>query len=260
MFSRRILLVIKNPGKKYAFIVIILLLISALLGTIIFANQPVNYLYNKSIVIDPGHGGIDGGTNDGSTFLEKNINLQIAKKLQHIMKEKNATVAMTRETDISLDARNNLSISRHARDLIARVEEFNTGKYDLFISLHVNSSTTSNAIGPMVLYSSEIPSTALLATCIQDRLNEHIRNNLKLETQHNPLLSQFFILKNANIPGVIIETGFISNVTEKKLLMDEAYQSKLVKLIYAGINDYYEKIDAVNSSKLGSIGTVLLLP
>ena len=232
------------------FLAIALILISALLSTLILANHHSNdLLFNKSIVIDPGHGGIDGGTNDGSAFLEKNINLQIALKLRQILITHRAAVDMTRETDISLDDRNSGSASRHARDLIARVEHINNGKYDVFVSIHVNSSRNSNAIGPMVLYSDNVPSATLLATCIQERLNEHARNVLNATKLHSPLLTQFFILKNANIPGVLIETGFISNSTEKKLLTEDSYQTKIANAVCNGIKDYFAKVNEVNSSK-----------
>ena len=81
------------PNKKFFFILtrsdllcIILstgiVLITVLTGTLLFTHFSSNPLESKCVIIDPGHGGIDGGTNDGAAFLEKEVNLQIAKRLQ----------------------------------------------------------------------------------------------------------------------------------------------------------------------------------
>lgn len=227
--------------KQVRFLIIVAAVLAFLLiNTVIFTNLGSNPLENKSVIIDPGHGGIDGGTNDGSTFFEKDINLQISQKLQSLLENKNAGADLTRDSDISLDDRNNLSSSRHTRDLLARVMQFNSGKYDLFISIHVNRSSNSRAIGPMTLYSSRIPQSTVLAECVQDSLNMHMKNYLKRDIARRPIKSDFFVLRRSNIPGIIIETGFISNAAEKKLLQEEEYQWQLAEAIFTGIKNYFK--------------------
>jgi N-acetylmuramoyl-L-alanine amidase len=239
--SRKVLLIITNRKKKYNIAIAIFILIFGLVNTLIFAHLTDNPFEGLNIIIDPGHGGIDGGTTDRTGFLEKNINLQLSGELKKILESKKAFVSMTRETDKSLDTRNKASASRHKRDLIARAAQFNSGKYNLFVSIHVNQSASSRAIGPLVMYSPRVPESAMLAQCIQNRLNRHMKYSLDRDIQRLPVKSSNYILKHADIPGVLIEAGFISNPTEKELLKTGSYQEKLVKAIASGIKDYLKK-------------------
>ncbi|SHF38453.1 N-acetylmuramoyl-L-alanine amidase [Caldanaerobius fijiensis DSM 17918] len=195
----------------------------------VFARlQPLS---GKVIVIDPGHGGIDGGCNRGG-ILEKNINLSVALTLRKKLENAGATVFMTRETDTALDHLNNKNPYRHKRDLIARVDIINQHKPDIFLSLHVNSGN-SKSRGAIVFFSSKNPESKKLAQPIQDYLNE-------LTGQVNTSLTgDFYILRNAASPGVLIEMGFISNPQEANLLQDKTYQSKLADAILSGVMYYF---------------------
>jgi len=235
--NRSILLTIKL--NKFLLAAIVLTGVAVLACTIIFASLDKSTLSGKSIILDPGHGGVDGGTSDGRLFLEKDINLQIAGKIKSILESTGAALSMTRDKDIALDKQNNLSSSRHKRDLLARVAAFNNGTNDIFVSIHVNRSHSSKAIGPIVAYSDHIPESKLLAECIQKRLNLHIGKHLGKSTSRIPVKADFFILRNSKVPGVLVETGFISNSAEKKLLKDEIYQEKLAQHICDGIIDYF---------------------
>jgi N-acetylmuramoyl-L-alanine amidase len=240
MFGRRIIFIITRKGILFLTIVIVTLLAVVFTSTKIFAHFE-NPLSNRLIIIDPGHGGIDGGTNDNESFFEKDINLQISQRIRDILKTNRSFVDMTRETDVSLDSQMPEGSRRHLSDLLARAAQFNSGKYNLFVSVHVNYSTNNKAIGPIVLYSKKDPQSELLAKCLQNRLNSHIKNVLKRDTSRKPQESQFFILQNSDIPGVLIETGFISNPEEKQLLKDGTYQQKLAQAICSGIKDFYSE-------------------
>ncbi len=235
--KNRILIFIFPKSKRNIAIIAALVIVS--ICTVIFAQISSNPLSGKSIIIDPGHGGIDGGAWDGRNFLEKDVNLQISLKLKDKLTEDNVNISMTRDSDVSLDGRNTLSSSRHARDLMERVNLINSGNYDIFVSIHVNNSKNASAIGPMVLYSSKQPASAILATCIQNSLNRHSESALTKYAVHSPVKSEFFILNNSSIPGVIVESGFISNPTEKRLLQDPSYQSRLCSAIYSGLRDFF---------------------
>lgn len=230
--------IITKRLKKLISMVVIAFLVTILLSTIIFASFS-NPLEGKNVVIDPGHGGIDGGTNDGMSFLEKDINLQISLKLRKLLSSDKANTGMTRESDVSLNDVDDSSPIRHERDLTARVKIFNSGGFDLFVSIHVNSSGSSAAMGPMVLYSSKNELSCQLAEAVQHRLNEHVKTELHKQSGYEPVESNAFILRNSGIPGVLVETGFISNPQDKHLLQDDEYQLKLAKAICNGIKDYY---------------------
>ncbi len=244
MIRRNFFIVLTPNGRKLVAAAIIIIVAVLAVNTVIFAaliKGHRNPLEGVNIIIDPGHGGVDGGTNDGISFFEKDINLQIAKALQEKLHANKAAAELTRYTDVSLDSKNPSSGSRHLEDLTARVSQFNSGKYDIFISIHVNHSTSSRAIGPFVLYADGSPKSKLLGECVQERLNKHSEELLGSNTIRSPSRSNYFILRHSNIPGIIVETGFISNMREKSLLKDESYQQKLVDSIVKGIRDYYEK-------------------
>jgi N-acetylmuramoyl-L-alanine amidase len=191
---------------------------------------------NGIIVIDAGHGGIDGGTNRGD-LLEKDVNLAIAQKLKGILEEKGYTVIMTRNDDVSLDDLNHSSSSRHKRDLNARVSIINSISAQLFVSIHVNSSGSSKADGSIVLYSQRFEQNEMLACCIQLALNS-LTIDGENRTTHNPRKGDFYLLNNSDMPGVIVETAFISNAKEKKLLAEDEFRAQLASAISDGIEQY----------------------
>jgi len=190
-----------------------------------------------AIVVDAGHGGIDGGANREG-LLEKDLNLDISKKLELLLIQKGYRVVMTRQTDISLDHLDSSDSSRHKRDLKARVNIINTSKAQLFLSIHVNCVMTNpRADGSIVFYSDKFASSKDMATCIQRTLNKMIVN-YSPRTVHDPKVADFFILRNSTIPGVLVETAFISNNDEKKLLADDGFRQKLSEAIACGAEQF----------------------
>ena len=191
----------------------------------------------RVIVIDPGHGGIDGGTNVAQ-LLEKDINLEIALKLKSYLEEKsNVKVIMTREEDTALDHLNKSSSSRHIRDLKARIDIINQPQVDLFISLHVDYRPQQTyARGPMVLYSGRHPQNKIFANTLQ----KHLSNLQSSFPEHQPKKrSDLYVLKAKKTPGVIVEVGFFSNSEDRIRLQQQWYQDQLVKAIYKGIEEYF---------------------
>lgn len=220
-----------------------LILVIIVFTRIVFSNDLIpesdNYLKFRTIVIDPGHGGIDGGANIGSV-LEKDINLSISKEVNSILKANSAKTILTRDTDMSLDKLFNMGSSRYKRDLNARVNIINQASADLFVSIHANcflSDTSQN--GAMFFYRiSESPSHKL-AECIMNRVNTVDFGNFKRNV-HSPQIGDYYILRNANIPGIIIETGFISNPQDREILLNNNYKHKIAQAICLGINDYFK--------------------
>ncbi|NMB95663.1 MAG: N-acetylmuramoyl-L-alanine amidase [Clostridiaceae bacterium] len=196
------------------------------------------------IVVDPGHGGIDGGTNkDG--ILEKDINLSIAIKLKDILEKTGYKVVMTREEDISLEHLSDEGGSRHQRDLSARVSVINNSNAQLFVSIHVNCNMKRPATdGAIVFYSDKYEQNKTLAYSIQRALNDMTVNGKK-RTTHDPQKGKYFILNNAQVPGVIIETAFISNPAEKELLLKDEFHRQIAERIAQGIADYLYKPEIV---------------
>ncbi|HEX2925971.1 MAG TPA: N-acetylmuramoyl-L-alanine amidase [Ruminiclostridium sp.] len=239
-------------GKKlcYIFILIVsIILIVTLLFNIHLKIHPVNQFKDPNseiIVIDPGHGGVDGGTNkDG--VLEKVINLDISEKLKYFLELKGYSVIMTREDDISLDHLNSSSKSRHMRDLNARTNIINKSNAQLFLSIHVNCDLKKPLTdGAIVFYNDRLEQNKLLAYSIQRVLND-IKVNGEKRTIHEPVKAKYFVLDKSNIPGVIVETAFISNNRERKEMVTDTFKEETAKALVTGIERYLSESDSVSS-------------
>ncbi len=201
---------------------------------------------NGIIVIDPGHGGIDGGTSkDG--VLEKEINLDIAKKLKSILIKQGYKIIMTREEDVSLESLDSSRKSRHMRDLTARANIINNSNSQLFLSIHVNSNLKKPATnGAIVFFNKKYDQNKTLALCIQNQLNNMIVDGKKRST-HDPVQAKYYVLDYSNIPGVIVETGFISNEEERQELVKDSFRQELAKSISKGVEQYLSESRKVSS-------------
>lgn len=190
-------------------------------------------LSGKTIVIDPGHGGTDGGATSKSGLMEKDINLQIGLDLRDYLQEAGALVIMTRETDKDL-ADANPPGRRKTQDLLRRVALIEEEKADLFISIHLNSITSSRWSGAQTFYYSKNEEGKRLALAVQDELKQQLGNTTREATTADTK----YILKATTVPGVIVEAGFLSNPQEAALLADRQYQKKVAASVYQGVLRY----------------------
>lgn len=197
-------------------------------------------LEGKVVAIDAGHGGIDTGTHYAHKLLEKDLNLEIALKLQKALVGNGAKVIMTRETDISLDHQAKTPY-RHREDLNARVYIINKNTSDLFVSIHGNYVTNSpSTLGPIVFYYGKSEKSNLLASHIQDSLNTlSAYRKVGAKAKHTARRGDFVLLRETAPPGVLVETGFFSNAVDRTLLQKESHQEEMAQLIIQGIIQYF---------------------
>jgi len=190
-------------------------------------------LAGEKIVVDPGHGGIDGGSSYGE-LLEKEINLTLAQKLEDYFTDRKVKTVLTRSKDQALDHLNSKYKSRHRRDLQARVDIIEAETPEFFISLHVNYfSGQSKLRGPICFYQAEKEKSKQLAQAIQNQLNQLTEQGKQLpDNSIRP--GDYFLLNNCQVPGVLIEMGFLNQPTDRKLLTNKKFQKKLVQAIYQG--------------------------
>lgn len=195
--------------------------------------EPFLVLYTQSIFfiiyLHPIHGGWDPGKVAADGTEEKGINLKIAAMLQGFLEQGGAIVTATRISDEAVD-------TGKRNDLKKRVEIARNDNADMFISIHQNSFPKSNVKGAQVFYNKNSEESKRLAFLIQSRLKEVVDCNNERAAKAN---TNYFILKNLNIPGVIVECGFLSNSVEKEKLVSKEYQEKIAWAIYMGILDYY---------------------
>ncbi|MFZ5645205.1 MAG: N-acetylmuramoyl-L-alanine amidase [Bacillota bacterium] len=194
------------------------------------ALSPV--LAGKTIVIDPGHGGRDSGSRSPSGTLEKDITLEVSKRLATILGQSGSVVLLTRECDTWLadpDAPH-----KKRSDLIKRVDIANNNNADAFISIHVNSFVHDRSErGAQTFSQPGSENSKILSGYLQQELTRVLGN-----TKRKPKEIDYFI-RHSKVPAVIVEIGFLSNPSEEKLLLNSAYQSKIAFAIYSGLVKYY---------------------
>lgn len=195
-------------------------------------------MQNQTIVLDAGHGGLDGGASTDDGVLEKAINLNIAKYLEAYLKQSGATVVMTRTKDISLHTSEEATVKQRKReDLLKRREITNTSGADLMISIHMNYFEQKQYSGAQVFYEQNFAESKALASAIQKSLKENLNSENKREVQTIPKNKlQFQCL---SVPSALVECGFLSNKEEAAMLKTSEYQQKVALAIYMGILQYY---------------------
>ncbi len=193
-------------------------------------------LAGKVIVLDPGHGGPDGGAISRSGLIEKEVALQVALFLRDYLQQAGALVRMTRETDTDLANEKTRGYSRRkTEDLMKRAQMVNQSQGDLLISIHLNSFPNSRYSGAQTFYCTTQEESRKLAYSVQQELIEGLANTKRTAKK----LDEVFLLNQSRIPAILVEIGFLSHATEAQLLADPEYQKKVAASIYRGILRYY---------------------
>ncbi|WP_096202076.1 N-acetylmuramoyl-L-alanine amidase CwlD [Bacillus sp. FJAT-45350] len=193
-------------------------------------------LSGKVIVLDPGHGGIDGGASSKAGLLEKDVTLDISLQLRDYLQEAGALVLMTREEDRDLaDDSVKRVRERKVQDLKRRVSLVNDSDADMFVSVHLNAIPSAKWSGAQTFYNRTMEENGRLAKFVQ----EEIKRNLENTNRYAKPIGNVYLIKNAQIPGVLVEVGFLSNVKEAELLGTKEYQQKVAASIYEGILRHY---------------------
>ncbi|MFS0784908.1 N-acetylmuramoyl-L-alanine amidase CwlD [Shouchella sp. 1P09AA] len=189
-------------------------------------------LSGKVIILDPGHGGMDGGASSKTGLLEKQVTLDVSLKLRDYLQEAGALVLMTREEDRDLASEETKKIKhRKSEDLRKRVEMVNESDADFFVSVHMNAIPSPKWRGAQTFYHLKDKQNEDLAVFIQ----EEIKRNLENTNRYAKPIHHVYLLKQAEIPGALVEAGFLSNPEEAALLEGDDYQEKMAASIYEGI-------------------------
>ena len=198
----------------------------------------------KLILIDPGHGGYDGGA-EVNGVKEKDINLNISLLLKEALVKAGFEVMMTREKDEALKLDNSKFKTRKSEDLAARCKIKSDSNCDVFISIHMNIFTESQYSGGQVWYS-RYPESRKLAELIQGNFKKYIDD--KNQRLAKPALDAYKMLRSADtMPGVIVECGFLSNPDEEKRLRNTDYQKNIAESIAKSIEEYFTNINKAKS-------------
>lgn len=220
--------------------------LSGLFLLIIFIQYPIQSnidswktmslpLAGQTIVLDPGHGGVDGGAEAEDDTQEKEIALKVSLLLQDYLEQAGAIVYLTREGDYDLANDDTRGLSRRkSEDIQRRVHFIKEKEADFFLSIHLNSLPDQRWSGAQTFFYPGKEKSELLATSIQDEIKDKLENT----TREALGIRQVYLLKYAEIPGALVEIGFLSNREERELLKDKGYQQKMAESIYFGILKY----------------------
>ena len=193
---------------------------------------------DKVILIDPGHGGIDGGAKSKTGTIEKDINLQISLKLRDNLEEKGYKVYMTRDNDEGLYEKGNTVKEKKREDLNRRVEMKKETECDIFVSIHQNMFPQSKCYGAQVWYATN-ENSYNLATVVQESIKQKVKDNNKRVAK--PAAEAYLILRDKHEgASILVECGFLSNPDEESRLKSEDHQNLIVEGISDGIDKYFE--------------------
>lgn len=211
--------------KYYIGLIITILLFSV---TFVRANPMESdlELIGKVIYLDPGHGGTDPGAVYKDIY-EKDITLSICKKLKELLEQEGAIVYMTRYDDYDLS---NSTYDRKKRDLNNRAKVINDSMADMYISIHLNSITSSTWRGAQVFYDDVNINNKKIAQVFQSNLNK---------TREIKEINNMLMNRKIKVPGVLVEAGFLSNPNDRYLLKSEDYQYRLSVKIKNSVIKYF---------------------
>ena len=191
----------------------------------------------RLIMIDAGHGGNDPGKVGVDGVLEKDLNLQLAKKLKTLLEQQDMEVMLVREEDRGLYDEN--ASTKKVQDMKRRCELINEEQPVCVVSIHQNSDHEESIHGAQVFYYSTSRESEKLAKVLQSEL---VRVAEPENTRQAKANDTYYLLKKTEAPVVIVECGFLSNWADCAKLQDENYQDKLVWAIHMGILKYMNSV------------------
>ncbi len=187
----------------------------------------------KVVVVDAGHGGRDPGKVGVDGCLEKDLNLEIAKKVQAILEQQDIKVIMIRDTDKGLYEEQ--TSNKKVQDMKNRCALINEIEPDCVVSIHQNSYHEEYVSGAQVFYYSSSAEGKALAEALQSELVSYADPENHRQAKAN---DSYYLLKKTEAPIAIVECGFLSNWEEAAKLQDDGYQSRIAWAVSMGILMY----------------------
>lgn len=201
--------------------------------TVLKESEPVQ---NRTvIIIDAGHGGIDGGATSCTGIPESHINLQISLRLNDLVQLLGFETKMIRKTDTSVYTEGNTIAAQKVSDLKQRVKLVNETKNAVLVSVHQNTFLDSRYSGAQVFYANDDTSREL-AKVMQAELISNLNPGSKRQCKSS---DGIYLMQNIQRPGVLIECGFLSNPEEEANLLTAEYQKQIASVVATCISRFY---------------------
>ena len=187
-----------------------------------------------TVVVDPGHGGVDGGASAPDGTLERDLNLEIGRRVRDLLAFTGVPAVMTRTTEEAIHTEGETIRERKVSDTRNRVELVNGTENALLLSIHQNSLPSSPVThGAFVFWNGE-PGAEELAQAVQAALNGTVNRGHEKEARR--ISGSVYLMNHVTAPGVLVECGFLSNPQEAAALQTEEHQKRLALAITAGVS------------------------
>lgn len=213
--------------------------VSAVLLGVYLGNRTVTVLSENlsganttRIVIDPGHGGVDGGATACTGKLESAYNLEIALRLKDLFRLLGYDTRMIRTEDISVYTKGDTIAQKKISDLKERVRIANEAENTLLVSIHQNTFPDSRYSGAQVFYPAT-EGSKILAESMQRSFVQALNSGSRRQAKKS---SGIYLLEHIQCPGVLVECGFLSNPEEAALLAAPEYQQKVCCVIVSAVS------------------------
>ena len=188
------------------------------------------------VLIDAGHGGEDGGAVCGGV-TEKDVNLAISRDTADLLTLCGFDVGMTRDSDTALSDEGETVRKRKNNDMNKRLSLYNASAQNVVLGIHQNKFDSASSHGAQVFYSPNHDKSAVLAESVRFAVTSLLQPDNGRECKAAG--KEIFLLKNAEVPAVLVECGFLSNPQERQQLVTDGYQKQLALAIATGFINYY---------------------
>lgn len=200
--------------------------------TVVSEHMPI--ARQNCVVIDPGHGGVDGGATSCTGRLESAYNLEISLKLRDLLHFIGYDVKMIRTADESVYTEGETIAQKKLSDLKQRVKIANETPGGVLISIHQNQFPDQSSSGGQVFYAGTQGSD-VLASLVQKQMAVSLKPKT---TRREKKSSGVYLMEHIQCPGILIECGFLSNPQEEARLSDSSYQKKLCCVIAVSLKQF----------------------
>lgn len=228
---------LRNTWPFYLFVFILALAATVATDNAVTAMAESTVLDGRRcVVIDAGHGGIDGGATSCTGVLESHINLQIAQKLNDLLIFMGYQTKMVRTEDVSIHTQGNTIAAKKISDLKQRVRIAEETNQPIYISIHQNYFQQSQYSGTQVFYAPTEGSDQLAAS-MQSAVATNLQPNNKRLSKR---ASGVYLMEHLKCTAVLLECGFLSNPVEEAKLTNPDYQNKLCIVVACCISKHLD--------------------
>lgn len=234
----------RKPLRIRSFVPFYVLVFTGCLMLTVFGSRVVTVMSESAplegrhrVIIDAGHGGVDGGATSCTGVLESAVNLQIALRLDDLFHLLGYDTSMIRTTDESVYTQGDTIAEKKISDLKQRVRMINGTDNALLVSIHQNHFSDSRYSGAQVFYA-QTNGSETFAKKLQSALSRSLDPGNKRQAKRS---SGIYLMEHIECTGILVECGFLSNPEEEAKLRNAEYQKKLCCVIASTVSNHLDR-------------------